>query len=112
MILEITLQSVATIGAALLTWLLGTVIRKIMREDFDVQVAEAIKVGVDQTQEEFVIWAKRAAADGKLTKEERQQAMELARTTAMKYANNKQVRQYIFTMSKEVLNSWVKRLLS
>lgn len=42
------------------------------------EALEALQEGIDAAQEDFVVWRKRAAADGKLTAMERRQAMKLA----------------------------------
>lgn len=51
------------------------------------QVITALNVGVSKAQNDFVVWAKRSSADGKLSKDERRQAQEIAVKTAIEVAS-------------------------
>lgn len=42
------------------------------------EAIEALEIGWNKTQEQFVVWTKRAAADGKLTADERAEARQMA----------------------------------
>jgi hypothetical protein len=62
----------------LLLWAIGVALKKFKENEILAQVYDAIRVGVDAAQEDYVVWHKRASADGKLTAAERREAMDIA----------------------------------
>lgn len=95
---------VAILCAAVL-WLVKLLITKINNIALRDAIYEAFEQGVSHTQEEFVTWAKRASADGKLTKEERTEAMNKAYELAIEAAKSPKVKKIIESMDwLEIVN--------
>lgn len=101
-----------TIATLVLTYLFGLLIKKIKNEQLQKEVYEAFEVGVSKVQEDFVTWAKRAAKDGKLTKEERQEAMNMAKKVAIDTASNDKVRSTIMSLASDHVNNIIKNIVA
>ena len=73
------------VGLAL-TWLIGHVYNWLRKQGIENEAIDALRDGIAQTGDEFVAFSKRAAADGKLTEEEREEAKQLAISNALAMA--------------------------
>ena len=77
------------------------------------EALKALQIGIDATQEDFVAWAKRAREDGKLTKEERAEAMIMAKNHALTHLDTgSPVFQIVKNWTIDEVNSYIKRLLN
>lgn len=72
---------------------------------------EALMAGMEKVQEDFVIMAKRAAEDGKLTAEERKEALDLAIMHAKTLAKGPAL-DLLNAAGKERLGAWAKQILA
>lgn len=74
------------------------------------EAIEALEAGIAHSEEDYVEWAKRAKADGKLTKEERAEAMRIARDKALSIAKGPAL-NLLKTKGSDILNAWIKKIL-
>jgi len=74
----LTSEAVWTLLGVLLTGLLGFVWRLLARVGVETEAVDTLRNAVSLVGDEFVVWRKRANADGKLTAEEREEAKNLA----------------------------------
>ena len=73
-----TSEAVWTLLAVVLTGALGFVWRLLARVGVETEAVDTLRNAVSLVGEDFVVWRKRANADGKLTAEEREEAKTLA----------------------------------
>jgi hypothetical protein len=100
--------------AALLSWAAYKGFKKYAEDDLFKQALERLRVGVDVTYEGFVKGLKEDSPGGrKLTKEEREEARQLAYKTAIELVNDPDdpVRQFLVKWTKEEVLSYITRLL-
>jgi hypothetical protein len=71
---------------------------------------EALQAGVAHSEDTFVDWAKRAKADGQLTKDERNEALRIAREKAFEVAKGPAL-ALLKAKGTEILNAWIKRIV-
>lgn len=71
---------------------------------------EALRVGVDKTEGDFVEWRKRASADGKLTKDEIAQAQQLAISHAKDIASGPAL-NLLKSWGTSVIMSYITRII-
>jgi predicted RNA binding protein with dsRBD fold (UPF0201 family) len=69
-----------------LVWCLGLFYSWLRKQGIENEAIDALRDGIAQTGDEFVAFRKRAAADGKLTEEEREEAKQLAISNALAMA--------------------------
>ena len=72
---------------------------------------EAVEEGMEHAQEEFVVWKKRASADGKLSKEERAEAREIALKHAKSIATGP-AGKLLASWAKEKVGARIQRILN
>lgn len=72
---------------------------------------EAIEVGVHKVEEEYIAQIKRSSGDGKLTPEERQEAMMRAWDVAKNYATDPKIKSALEQLTQDQINSLVKKVL-
>lgn len=70
----------------------------------------ALEAGVDATYETYVRAIKEASEDGKLTKEERKRARQLAREAAVQFGANQGV-DVLTTLGEDYVNLWINKLV-
>jgi len=77
------------------------------------QVVSAIEIGVAKTEKDFVELAKSAAKDGKLSKDERQQAEEIAKKNALEVAiiAAPAAAQLLLKLSADAISGIIKAVL-
>jgi LPXTG-motif cell wall-anchored protein len=109
--LPLILMGVFAAIAALLGLFIRRRRKKHGEDDIWAEVAEAFASGVSDSQEEVVTFAKRAAADGKLSKEERKEAVEHAMNVAKDVATGEAGKR-IAQMGLAEGRKWVGRVLS
>ena len=83
----LTSEAVWTLLAAVLTGTLGFVWRLLARVGVETEAVDVLRNAVSLVGEDFVVWRKRANADGKLTAEEREEAKTLAINKAKELAS-------------------------
>ena len=74
----LTSEAVWTFLGIVLTGLLGFVWRLVSRMGVETEAVDTLRNAVSLVGDEFVVWRKRANADGKLTADEREEAKTLA----------------------------------
>ena len=82
----LTSEAVWTLLGVLLTGLLGFVWRLLARVGVETDAVDTLRNAVSLVGDDFVVWRKRASADGKLTAEEREEAKDLAISKARELA--------------------------
>ncbi len=93
---------VKAVGSALglaLLWLVKKIFADYSQRQIYTQALAALEEGWAIAQEDFVIWAKRAKADGKLSQDEREEARKLAYEHALKIATGP---------ARELLQAWTQ----
>lgn len=75
------------------------------------KAVEALMEGIEHAQESLVNEIKKSAADGKLSKEERKQALDLAIDHAKSVAKDEAL-DLLKASSKERLGGWAKQILA
>ena len=78
----LTSEAVWTLLGVLLTGLLGFLWRLLARLGVETDAVDTLRNAVSLVGDDFVVWRKRANADGKLTAGERTEARDLAITKA------------------------------
>lgn len=106
-ILEIT----GLITSAFVLWLFKIAFSKYKQTKFYNDLYSAVEIGVQHTQEDFVDWAKKASQDGKLTKEERTQALNMALEKAKEFAATPAIKTALMEITKEELQVLVRKIL-
>lgn len=109
--LQPILEALGTIIGTLLVYLITILIQKIKNNELQKQLYEALEIGVSATQEAFVTWAKRAAADNKLTKEERQEAVLRAWAVAKEVTDDTKVKKALQTLTIYEVDNIVKNII-
>lgn len=71
---------------------------------------EALRVGVDKSQADFVEWRKRAAADGKLTREEIKEAERIALEHAKEIAKGPAL-ELLKNWGTSIISSYIARII-
>lgn len=90
----------------------GTMLGKRYKDEtLKADVLKNIENAVDIVQDEYAVWRKRAHADGKLTAEERAEALALAKTKAVAIAQGPAA-EIIKNLAVYEFNSIVKRILA
>lgn len=74
------------------------------------QALEALETGVNETYEDFVKHAKKAASDGKLTEAERKEARDLAVQRALGVAKGAGL-ELLKATAKPILDAWIEKIL-
>lgn len=97
------------VGAGLL-FLFGLLWKLLRSKGIEDQAIDTLRTAVAQVGDDFVVWRKRAAADGKLTKEERTQAVDLAKAKAMELASGPVLR-LLLRWGEDKLNGLVTRVV-
>jgi hypothetical protein len=82
----LTSEAVWTLLAVVLTGALGFVWRLLARMGVETEAVDTLRNAVSLVGDDFVVWRKRANADGKLTAEEREEAKTLAINKARELA--------------------------
>lgn len=110
--LQPILEAIGTIIGSLIIYLITLLIKKINNDKLQRQLYEALEIGVSATQEAFVTWAKRSAADGKLTKEERQAAVLQAWTIAKELTKNSKINSTLQSLTFYEIDNIIKNILA
>lgn len=97
--LDTIVKAVASALGLALLWLVKKIFADYRERQVFSEAVTALEEGWSVAQEEFVTWAKRAKEDGKLTKEEREQARDLAYEHAKRVASGP---------AKDLLVEWGK----
>lgn len=105
-------EALIVLVCSVVSYLAALLIRRVQNERLQRQLYTALEIGVSTVQETFVTWAKRAAQDGKLTKDERSEAMKKAFETAMEVAENDTVRTALTELSMEEINNIIKNIIA
>jgi hypothetical protein len=74
------------------------------------QALRALEAGVDHTYETYVRAIKAAAVDGKLTREERRRARDLARGAAIEFGRTRGV-DVLQELGEDYVNVWIAKLV-
>lgn len=101
----------ATLAIAYLKTWSKRLMEKWKASDAEKEAVNALLQGVEFAQEHLVVELKRGAKDGKLTKEERSQALDLAISHAKKVAAGPG-KDLLLTWSRERMGGLVKQILS
>ena len=110
--LNMILQIVISLVGIFLMWIFRIVFKKYKETETYQEIYDAFEGGVAQAQEDFVIWAKRDAADGKLSRDDRARAMRIAYNTALKLASNEKTRKLMTNFTTSQINAWVKKVMN
>jgi len=108
--LSILLPFIGTALGAVILYLCYQAITYLKQKGLEEQVVEALRQAVDHTQEQYVDWWKDASEDGKLSKEERQQALGIAKQTALRLLDGP-ARDMAYTWTTEKIDSIIRRIL-
>lgn len=100
--------AVWSVVGLLVVYLLKQGLDKWKEKGLKSEIYEALRIGVDDAQERFVTWHKRASEDGKLTKEERQEAMRIAIEVARTHLGGEALK-LLLTWSFEQVQSVIKQ---
>ena len=107
--------TLATVVAAVLTYTLKRLADKLLEKmkatDAEKEAMQCLLEGMAKSQESIVREAKKAASDGKLSKEEIQQAKDCAIAHALSVAKGPAL-EVLKTMGTERLGSIIKQLLA
>jgi hypothetical protein len=106
----LTLEAFWGTVAVVLTLLSGLVLKQLRKVGLEKEAIDSLRSGVAQAQEKLVTFAKRAAADGKLSADERQQARDLAIQEAIELAKGP-VRDVLTEWTKSKLEALVGRIV-
>lgn len=109
--LPMLLSIVGLAIGTLISIILARLVKKYGEDELWSEALEALRVGVDHAQVNFVEWAKRASEDGKLHKDEVREALDMAWATAIDIAKTPEVKKLIQSWTKEQLESFVQRIL-
>lgn len=71
---------------------------------------EALEAGVQQTYEVYVRAVKESSADGKLSREERRRARELARDAAVAFGRTRGI-DVITAIGHDYIDMWIEKLV-
>jgi hypothetical protein len=85
-------------------------LRKEAKEDRLDQALLTLEAAVDRVYETYVRSIKEASEDGKLTKEERKRARELARETAIEFGQDEGI-DVIRALGEDYLDLWINKLV-
>ena len=83
--------------------------RKVKDERLE-KALRALEAGVDQTYETYVREIKAGAVDGKLTKDERRRARDLARGAAIEFGRTRGV-DVLQELGEGYINVWIAKLV-
>ena len=108
--LDLILKSSLSILSLGFTLLSAYLLKKKYDNTVMIEAIEALEAGVSESEEKLVAWAKRANADNQLTKEERQEAMKIAREVAFRVAKGP-VLNLLKSKGETILNAWIKKIL-
>jgi hypothetical protein len=108
---EFVWKGLVTGGGLLIGWLFKLVIGRFKEDALAKEALAALQGGVIQTYEDFVREAKKAAADGKLTKEEREAARNQAIENA-KAAASDPVKSLLIKWGKARLSAYIAQIVA
>jgi len=110
-IVGVILTALSTMITYYVKKFISTMLNKIKASEAEREAMQLLLEGMAKAQEEFVREAKKAAADGKLTKDEINRAKDMAIAHAVTIAKGPAL-DLLKTTSKDRLGSWVKQLLA
>jgi hypothetical protein len=90
----LTSEAVWSIVGLILAALLGYIWRFLAKQGVEAEAIDTLRNAVSTVGDEFVVWRKRAAKDGKLTAEERAEAKKLAVDKAKELATGPVLRVF------------------
>ncbi len=107
--------SVLTVVAVGLSWvarkLLNKIVEKLKLSETEKDLVELIAAGCSKAQDDFIRMTKAASSDGKLSKEEIQEAQDMVKEYVLKEAKGN-VKDLALTYTKDRFGSWIKRIVS
>lgn len=103
--------SLVALGLTALFGFLFKLLKKVLDRQGEQEAVDVLRDAVAATQDEFVIFAKRAAADGKLSDKERQEAKELAIKKAKSMATGPALK-VIQAWGEERLSGLIQRIVT
>jgi len=106
----LTSEAVWNVVGAGLLFVLGLVMNLLRKKGVEEQAIDTLRTAIAQVTDDFVVWRKRAAADGKLTKEERTQAVDLAKAKAKELASGP-VLKLLLRWGEDRLSGLVSRIV-
>jgi Glu-tRNA(Gln) amidotransferase subunit E-like FAD-binding protein len=110
-VLSVILLVSGIVLATLVSLVMARLLKKFGDDERWQKVLEALRIGVDYAQTEFVEWRKQAAEDGKLSKEEIKRAVDIALATARNVAADDATRKALASLSYEYVKSLIERIL-
>ena len=117
-ILPILIPTVAAVVAAVGAFVIAMIkkwsdrlLERMQASEAERQAVEALMAGMELAQEEIVNDLKIKAADGKLTADERREALDFAIKTAKALAKGPALK-VLETSSRERLGAWAKQILA
>tara|TARA_R110000737_G_scaffold297793_1_gene304605 strand:+ start:146 stop:511 length:366 start_codon:yes stop_codon:yes gene_type:complete len=93
-----------------LTWALGLLYSWMRKHGVETSAVDSLRDGIAQAGDEFVVWRKRAAADGKLTAEDREAAKRMAADNALLIAKGP-VLKMLTSWGKPKMEAMISRLV-
>lgn len=110
-LMPVIIKVVSTVLLMGLTWLTGKILKKMGNDAATKAALDALAEGMSKAQDAIVREAKKAAADGKLTKEEIAAAKTLAWDHAKAVATGP-AKKIVINWGTEKVGSLIKQLLS
>lgn len=110
-LLPVIIKIISSVLLFGLTWLTGKILKKTGDDAATKEALDALAEGMSKAQDEIVRDAKKAAADGKLTKSEIAQAKEMAWDHAKSIVKGK-AKKLVVNWGTEKVGSLIKQLLS
>lgn len=108
--LDIVLKAVFTLFGMLLSLVTLYLSYKRINNEILKEALEALQAGVAHSDDTFVEWAKKAKEDGKLTKEEREEALKIAKNKALELAKGPAL-DLLKRQGAAILNMWIKKIV-
>lgn len=100
------------IVCAAITWLAKILIQHINSQTTQQQLYDIFEQATAHVQDTYTEWKKRASADGKLTKEEAEEALKLAWTTAIDIAKDTKVQSTVKALTETQVRAIVQTILA
>ena len=107
---ELGLVLVSSLIGGIWTFFKAHKLRKETKEDRLDQAMLTLEAAVDRTYDTYVRSIKEASEDGRLTKEERRRARELARETAVEFGRDEGI-DVIRELGEDYIDLWINKLV-
>lgn len=110
-VLNVVIAVAVLVVGGLVSAIMARVLARYGDDERHAKALEALRIGVDKIQLEYVQWWKRSNADGKLTRDECFEAVRLALDAAVQSAADPAIRDIIRSWSYDKARSLIERIL-